>query len=54
MSVPMSAHLKKLELPVSDGSPEGHSLSKPQLEDGSVYRIRWWAYFDGKQNHLRA
>ena len=27
--------------------------AEPHLEDGGIYRKRWWAYFDGRQNHLR-
>ena len=27
--------------------------AEPHLEDGGIYRMRWWAYFDDRQNRLR-
>ena len=31
----------------------GSQSPEPHLEDSSVYRTRWWAYFDDRQYHLR-
>ena len=27
--------------------------AEPHLEDGGIYRMGWWAYFDDRQNYLR-
>ena len=38
---------------LAEGVTGCSQAAQPQLEDGSVYRARWWAYFHGRQNYLR-
>ena len=39
-----------------DGNREAlvrREAAEPHLEDSGIYRKRWWAYFDDRQNRLR-
>ena len=44
----MSVHSQELELAMGEAH-SGSESTKPHLEDGSVYRIRWWAIEDSNQ-----
>ena len=46
--VPLPQHVTTYE----PGDPTGSQSPQPHLEDGGIYRTRWWAFFHGRQYHF--